>query len=265
MGNISFSSEEKKALLDVIIERHEDGIFQRIIENAARELILPGSCVIDGGANTGRFTDIFLEAVGKTGKVYAVEAARDLISRLDEKYSGNEKYAGVERCLYIISDLPLKFNYVAGCPWYSAIKLRDLPEDLLPSIEMLQVKTITIDALLKEESRQCSFVKLDLEGGEYHALKGAGKTLQADRPTIVFNDGRSSVSRRYGYDYADLFFYLFAQDYCLISAFGEHLDTFEKWVEWNPWYTFALPNELLEKQSVIIEKFAYELVKLVVK
>lgn len=265
MNYYKFSSEEKKALLDFIMSKHEEEMFERIIENASKELILPGSCVIDGGAHVGRHTVHFLNSVGETGRVYAVEAINDLAFQLDKRFFGFENYSSVNKALYKIANLSLSFNYILNMPDYSGIKLRELPEGLIPEIEILQVKTTTIDDILKNENRRCSFIKLDLEGGEYFALKGASETLQKERPVIVFEDGRSYVSQWYGYDYKDFYFYLFAQDYCLVSVFGEHLDTLERWLEWNPWYTFAFPKELLEKQSVILEKFAYELVKLVVK
>lgn len=265
MNHYQFSSEEKKALLDLIMSKHEEEMFERIIENASKEFILPGSCVIDGGANIGRHTVHFLDSVGETGRVYAVEAVKDLASRLDKKFSSIASYSSVNEALYKVPGISLSFNYIVNGSGYSGIKLRELPEDFIPEIEVLQVKTTTIDDILKNEDRRCSFIKLDLEGGEYFALKGANETLQKERPVIVFEDGRSYVSQWYGYDHKDFYFYLFAQGYCLISVFGEHLDTLEKWIEWNPWYTFALPKELLEKQSVILEKFAYELVKLIVK
>lgn len=265
MNHYQFSPEEKKALLDLIMSKHEEEMFERIIENASKEFILPGSCVIDGGANVGRHTVHFLDSVGETGRVYAVEAIKDLASQLEIRFSSLENYAGVNKALYQVANLDLSFNYIVNGSAYSGIKLREFPKDFIPEIEVLQVKTTTIDDILESENRSCSFIKLDLEGGEYFALKGARKTLQQERPVIVFEDGRSYVSQWYGYDHKDFYFYLFAQDYCLISLFGEYLDTLEKWIEWNPWYTFALPKELLEKQSVILEKFAYELVKLVVK
>lgn len=119
-----------------------------------------------------------------------------------------------------------------------------------------------MDDMVDTETRKCSFIKLDLEGAEYFALVGAKGILEKDRPVVVFEDGRSYVTQWYDYDCRQMYEYFSSLDYCLVSIFAEHLDSFEKWMEWNPWYTFALPREMAAEASVILEKFCYELIGL---
>jgi hypothetical protein len=42
------------------------------------------------------------------------------------------------------------------------------------------------------------FVKMDLEGGEFHALQGATSILR-DRPLVILENGRESAANLYRY------------------------------------------------------------------
>jgi FkbM family methyltransferase len=58
-----------------------------------------------------------------------------------------------------------------------------------------KIDRIAIDSL---DLVELDFLKLDLEGGETDALKGARQTLERCRPVVVFEDKR--FGRRFGYD-----------------------------------------------------------------
>lgn len=113
-----------------------------------------------------------------------------------------------------------EFQHVENAPAYSGIRRRiyDRPD---PEITTIEVDAIALDDVVPPE-RDISFMKLDIEGGEYHALKGATGTIHRSRPVIVFEAGRKSTGQ-YGVEPADM--------YMLITErFGYDLSTMARWL-----------------------------------
>jgi hypothetical protein len=44
----------------------------------------------------------------------------------------------------------------------------------------------------------CDLLKIDVEGGEYHVLKGAVETIQKYRPVVIMETDKKFSSRRFG-------------------------------------------------------------------
>lgn len=65
------------------VESREVFAHRRAIVKACN--LRPGMAVADVGAGTGLFTMLFAEAVGKTGRVYAVDIAPKFIAHIEEK------------------------------------------------------------------------------------------------------------------------------------------------------------------------------------
>ena len=53
--------------------------------------------------------------------------------------------------------------------------------------------TVSIDDYLSQEGRRIGVLMLDIEGAEYQALTGARRTIESDRPSIVFEVHRDYV------------------------------------------------------------------------
>ncbi|SOC78557.1 methyltransferase, FkbM family [Salinimicrobium sediminis] len=66
----------------------------------------------------------------------------------------------------------------------------------------VQVKVTTIDQLLKNEIPDA--IKLDVEGYEYFALKGANKILRSEKLNVLIMELNGS-GKRYGFDDKDIF------------------------------------------------------------
>ena len=85
-----------------------------------------------------------------------------------------------------------------------------------------------------------SFVKLDLEGGEFAALRGAEKTLRMFRPCCVFENGLESSASDYNAD--DFFAYFRDLDYALYNILGCPMHKM-RWSRHGPWYLVASPSD----------------------
>lgn len=90
------------------------------------------------------------------------------------------------------------------------------------------------------------FIKLDLEGGEFDAFRGASRTLERDRPLLVFESARKPAADAYGYD-VDAWFAIFENaGYDLWDILGRRFSraAFEMTIA--PWYLVGLPADSAE-------------------
>ena len=87
------------------------------------------------------------------------------------------------------------FQYVKNAPAYSGLRRRtyDRPN---PIIEQIFVQKCTLDDIIPDDVK-VSFIKVDIEGGEYHALLGGINTIKHCIPMIVF-EASSNSTAHYG-------------------------------------------------------------------
>ena len=136
-----------------------------------------GDRIIDGGANQGIFSCAFGSAVGPSGVVYAFEPQSYAVNclRQNAELNGFENIRIFEAA---VSDCSKQvfLNLEAG-PVSAAVS--DIPTGV-PA-----VKACAIDDLITQNVIEAvQFIKLDLEGHELNALKGAKIMLAATRPII---------------------------------------------------------------------------------
>ncbi len=93
------------------------------------------------------------------------------------------------------------FTHVASRPAYSGL-LQRLP-DGQEEIEQILVDVETLDEVLPAGYRP-TLVKIDTEGGEYHALRGGIKMLSVSRPYLVFEFG-AGAAPHYGVTPDDMY------------------------------------------------------------
>ena len=134
---------------------------------------------IDGGANQGIFSLSFASVVGDKGKILAVEPFDYCINNLKNNVLEN-KFNNVvieQKVLFSKSGILKKLDYSNGIG--SASITRNFGKKFL-----LNVKTITIDDLVKIHNMEPNFIKLDIEGAEFDALQGSLNVLNLYHPNI---------------------------------------------------------------------------------
>jgi FkbM family methyltransferase len=146
---------------------------------AIRRHVKPGDIVCDVGANKGSFL-YWLSRWSGDGKVIAFEPQPDLASGLS----------------HICATLCLRNVRVEQKAVYSSSGTpRDLfiPDGHAPGASLsrvagkfatITVPTISLDDYFSEDDRVSAF-KIDVEGAEIHALKGAERILRQNRPLVV--------------------------------------------------------------------------------
>lgn len=147
------------------------GVDEQDIQFVAQKFIQPGACVIDVGANAGLTAKAFAKAVGKTGRVVAIEPERSNFSYL---CANNLKYPWVEPHRLAFSanseTRDLRLNPVSGTG-------NSFFGDSSHPVQ--KVRCLTFDKFCKqEEIFQIDWIKIDVEGAELEVLGGIEETLE---------------------------------------------------------------------------------------
>jgi FkbM family methyltransferase len=164
-----------------------------------RTIVQPGRTVLDVGANIGAHTVELSRLTGPEGVVHAFEPQRLMFQLLCANVALNscanvfthQAAAGAGGGTLLVPNLDpdMRNNY-------GGLSLLDAnPGEPVPMV--------TIDSL---GLRDCQFIKLDVEGMETEALRGAAETIERFRPFMYVENDRQAQSEeliglllRYGY------------------------------------------------------------------
>lgn len=144
----------------------------------------PGDYVIDGGGCWGDTALFFAHEVGERGKVFSFEFMPANIEIPQRNVNLNpglkNRIQEVPKALWRTSGE--KLAYQAFGPATTLMS-----GDQLNRITTLpEVETISIDDFVREERLpHVDFVKMDIEGAELDALRGAEQTVRAFRPNLA--------------------------------------------------------------------------------
>jgi hypothetical protein len=91
------------------------------------------------------------------------------------------------------------FYHYRSAPAYSGLKNRGCLKDIKsPDIQTIDINVARMDDIIPK-FYHVDFIKIDVEGGEYHVLKGAMETIKRCKPYIIFEFG-INTSSHYGID-----------------------------------------------------------------
>jgi FkbM family methyltransferase len=199
--------------------RDDEIRIQQVYELILRE----GDLALDVGAHAGRHCIPMANQVFPTGRVYAFEPLPVCRANLAEE---------VSRCYPELADLLTILPYAVGAQTGEAdfyVARDDLPySGLRPRVYLgptrlarlpVQVKRLD-DLFLSLPSLR--FIKLDVEGGEYHVLKGAVGCLRKFRPVVVFEFGDFAIAE-YGITSADMARFWAEENYHVYGIHGSQL------------------------------------------
>lgn len=168
----------------------ENGVWQDDALQAGLKVCKNFRIAIDGGAHIGTWS---LALAEKFEKVFAFEPMADTYEALEQNIKNHNEKANIEKMYFALGaettqgklawrekDVKRKHTgarYIQECEGREA-------DFLISTIDMLYLDDV-------------DFIKLDLEGGETDALKGATETLKRCKPVIVFED--KGFNKRFGY------------------------------------------------------------------
>lgn len=144
-----------------------------------------GDYVIDGGGCWGDTSLYFAHTVGAEGRVYTFEFLPDNLNILGRNIELNRQLSKrievIPKALWNTSGDVI--NYCACGPGTSLI-----PNVQPNDYRSLQVSTISIDDFVDERKPpRIDYIKMDIEGSELAALKGAENTIRAFKPQLAIS------------------------------------------------------------------------------
>ena len=159
-----------------IYEQEEIALVQRLVQ--------PGHHVIDIGANIGVFTVTLAQSVGATGRVYAFEPIPHLAALLFRSIAENHfDWVTLEQAALSAERGSVELLQILGGPNQGGSYI--VPEKSAPpeGHQIVNAPTYRLDDYPCE--RPIHFIKMDVEGAEPIAMRGAATLLQHDHPLIL--------------------------------------------------------------------------------
>lgn len=181
----------------------------------ARKTIRPGMTVFDVGANIGQFSLLYASLVGSSGQVVAFEPCAATADRLIGNIRRNraavitvEKAAvhalhGGSVTMNIYPQIHSVWNTI-GSP-----EVRNRRGEIVQPVGRETVPTVSIDGYCAEHGiERIDLLKIDVEGAELLALKGAAKMLATGAIDRVQFEVSKEMFAGMGLDGTEVFSYL---------------------------------------------------------
>jgi FkbM family methyltransferase len=166
------------------LERY--GEYAEIEFELLAKYIKPGHVVIEAGANIGTHTVPLAKLVGNAGRVLAFEPQRIINQMLCGNLAINAiwnvsvQQVALSDRIGMMAVPPVDYSAPGN---FGAVSLSDY-----------EGEPVAATALDSYELRRCDFIKMDIEGMEEVALKGAAKTIAKFRPILFIENDRKEKS-----------------------------------------------------------------------
>jgi FkbM family methyltransferase len=170
------------------------GFYNRdILMLMSRRLLRPGMTFIDGGANIGEVTLFAAKRVGPSGRIVSFEpltrlaalcranVAMNGFDHVSVEELGLSDHAGDLPC-YIASELYSDGSFHDG---QATLYASDLRGQIVQSIKLTTID----DYFASKAIDRVDGIKLDIEGAELSALRGARQVLERFRPWLIIEIG----------------------------------------------------------------------------
>lgn len=193
------------------------GYWESWITSWATKNINVGYICVDIGANYGYYTRLMEKLVGPSGKVYAIEANKNLCNLITESIKEYPIDDGAEVKLFnlAVSDskgivtlnIPPKYLGGSSIVWGK----ENLPSNIDNNLwtESMDVESDTVDVILNDVDH-IDLIKIDIEGAEHLAWRGMQKTLDKTNVIVIelgsysHNELKDDIYVKYNVTYIDL-------------------------------------------------------------
>jgi FkbM family methyltransferase len=180
-----------------------------------KRVLRSDSCCIDIGAHGGSILQEMIR-FSPLGTHYAFEPLPHLAAHLRTTFPTVRVFEAAVSNETGTS----QFVHVENEPAYSGLRQRiyDRPD---PALRPITVNVVLLDDVIQNE-QSVDFIKIDIEGGEFHALLGAARTIHRCHPFIVFEAGLNSTGQ-YGVEPDELY-------QLITDQLGYQLSTMRRWL-----------------------------------
>jgi FkbM family methyltransferase len=157
--------------------------FEPALFRFLRRAVRSGNAVIEVGANVGIFTVAMARWVGPKGHIFAFEPSPTARAALEDHLALNGVGDRVSVVAAAVSDAVGKsLFYEFGTSGQNTLSPT---HSRIPEAKSVVVDVTTLDSFCDSNKIVPSLVKVDIEGFELHAIRGARKTLRDHAPVLV--------------------------------------------------------------------------------
>lgn len=149
-----------------------------------RNEIEEGDVVVDIGANIGYYALMEAKMVKPAGKVYAIEPLPCAMEILKYNIELN-KYSNIEVFQLAIGEENGRTSMCVCPAWNSSSVILPYNTNLQAVADKIDVDIITLDDFLKDK-RFPNLIRMDVEGFEYHIIRGMKSILESGKPLKLF-------------------------------------------------------------------------------
>jgi len=191
--------------------------YDRLTMRIMHRVIRPGANCIDVGSHEGDVLKKCLE-LAPVGRHFAFEPIPEYFARLKQVYG---RQATVLPFALSDESGASVFQFVRNAPAYSGLKKRKYNVQS-PDIRQMDVEVRRLDDVIPQELI-IDFMKVDVEGAEFHVLKGGRDLIKRCAPVIVFEFGLGA-SDYYDSEPEELYRFLVQECGLKISLMKSFLD-----------------------------------------
>lgn len=225
--------------------------FEPIIQSVYQEIVKLGDSAMDVGAHRGLHTLPLARQVGPHGVVVALEPIPKLAWLLRARIlvEARDLTSSVRVIEVAVSRFTGSADFiVASDPAYSGLQPRVYPPGT--STRTIRVNVDTLDNLCSDLDR-LTFIKLDVEGGEFDAIVGGAGVIRKHRPVLVFEYDVHRTPLYYGFRHQDLLDFFAGLEYDIVDVLGVPFDGPDLWNSAKVWYYFAIPRQHRPHASIM--------------
>ncbi|HSH96169.1 MAG TPA: FkbM family methyltransferase [Roseimicrobium sp.] len=170
------------------------------------KLVKDGDVVFDVGANFGTHTVLFSHIAGSRGHVHAFEPVPPTFASLSRRLLHEKRFDNVTLNNLALGEVAgtFKIHVPAGDFGQASLKTHSIASWSRSGQESFECEVMTLDSYATQSKiDRIDLMKVDVEGAELPALKGARNTLERLHPTIHFEYLRA-WTEAFGYNGSDL-------------------------------------------------------------
>jgi FkbM family methyltransferase len=198
------------------------GNFQEHVTNQKYVQLKDDAVIFDVGANIGSMAFRFAQRVPR-GHVYAFEPTDFAFSKLSNNLALNPQLAKrITPVQLFLSDQTKSDHQIqAYASWKvdgSASNTHPLHGGAIKSAQAVPAVTLD-DYCLINRIHRVDLIKIDTDGHEFSVLRGARRTIEKNRPYIIFEIGLY-VLKEQNIEFDQIYTYFAGYDYYLINAKG---------------------------------------------
>lgn len=157
-----------------------DGNYEPEVSAIFRRVLRPGMGVLDIGANIGYFSLLSATLVGAAGHVFAVEPNGQNAKLLE----ASRRLNGFDQITLVHIAAGAETGILALHTSHSTGTTSGLPDEIGALLAARIVPSVALDAIVPHDQR-IDLIKIDVDGGEYVAMRGCQEIIRRHRPAII--------------------------------------------------------------------------------